>query len=235
MVVTAIVPFFGGTSSATHSLEETRLDYLKQTLDSLAALDVEALVFRARRDKTQLPDVPARIVEVDVDPIWLPRAACRFAQEDLSLPDGSLVLVTEADQVWHIEDEQVFDIPTDTQYLAPWRLDLVGPNGEMENPGSPTFKVDGKEYAVANGAHHIGDDPWGVVPVHGNQAAFSGAFVCTAEFFKRIKFRKRRMLPVEHATGFDANASGLCVKTSRVDRCWVDHLSPRDRWATSPS
>lgn len=227
--ITALIPFFAGESSATHSKTETRLDYLRQTVESLRELGVVPFVFQTDREPSA--KVSAGIEHLRTDPVWLPYAACIRAQDQFVNHD--LVLVTEADHVWHVADEAVFDIPNDKQYLAPWRLDLVGPNGEMENPGSPTH---GK-YAIANGAHHLEDvdDPWGVLPIYGNQAAFSGAFICTADFFKRIKFRKMRLLPVEHSTGFDANATGLCVKTATVDRCWVDHLSPRDRYQSASS
>jgi len=227
----AIVPFFGGTSSATHSKIETRLDYLAKTLESLREIGFDPLVYQAKSDKVAVEGSK----RLNIEPIWLPWATCTDVKAFLS--HDCLVLVTEADHVWHVSDEAVWEIPNKSQYLAPWRLDLVGPQGEMENPGSPTYKVNGKEYAIANGAHHLvdSDDPFGIIPVHGNQSAFSGAFVATSEFFKLIKFRKRHLLPVEHATGFDANATGLCVKTVSVNRCWIDHLSPRDRYQSPES
>jgi formylglycine-generating enzyme required for sulfatase activity len=76
----------------------------------------------------------------------------------------------------------------------------------------------GKKYAIANGAHrlvvHDADSlgPWGVVPQHAQQQSFSGCYFATPEFFSRIKFRKRRLLPVEHATGFDAKATACASR-----------------------
>ncbi len=232
MVIQSVLPFFGGTSSATHSQEETRVSYLEQTVTSLLDLGFETKVFQAKKDRVSILHLPVDVICLDVDPIWLPYAAATFEQET---GRSDLVYVTEADQVLHVHDEQVFEIPNNKQYLTPWRLDLVGPNGECEIEGSPQYAIDGKTYSITNGAHHIPleGDQWSTVKIHGNQSAFSGAFLATREFFQWINFRKMRMLPVEHATGFDANATGTCVRTAWVDRCWIEHLSPRDRWASN--
>jgi len=172
---------------------------------------------------------------LDIEPEWLPYRACTYMQERLA--NGwktDLVYVTEADQILWVADTDAFSIPNDSRYLAPWRLDLIGPNGECELPGAAEYVTrTGKKYSITNGAHkvalHKGDTSWGVVEQHAQQQAFSGAYFATPEFFSRITFRKRRVLPVEHATGFDAKSTGLCVKTADIERCWVDHLSPRDR------
>lgn len=231
--VLAVVPFFGGVSSATHSKTETRLDYLAQTIESLKALHFDVWVYQAKRDTVV---VPQRSIRLDVDPTWLPVAACRHLQAEFkSLADiyASHIYVTEADQVLHLADEGVFDFCTDESYVAPWRLDLVGPNGECESPEGGKYGIDGTLYGIANGAGHLvaaPEDPQGAIPVRSAQGSFSGAFLCTVEYFKRIKFRKMHNLPVEHATGFDAKSTGECFKTSQVERFYVDHLSPRDRW-----
>lgn len=226
--VLAIIPFFGGSSTATHSLEETRKDYLARTIASINdQLGVAPRVYQAKTDKV---DVPGS-TRLDVDPIWLPWAACVNAQQ--ASDEFDVIYVTEADQVLHVHDEDVLEIPNDTRYLAPWRLDMVGPNGECELGGGARYEIGDPpvEYSIANGSHHLMQEAgWGVLPIHANQQAFSGAFFATRDYFRRIKFRKMRLLPVEHATGFDANAVGTCVKTEWLERCWVDHLSPRDRW-----
>lgn len=229
--ILAVIPFFGGTSSASHSKEEMRLDYLAQTTASLTALDFDLQIVQAKKDPVE---VPGGSIRLDVDPIHLPWAACTAAQQSI-VDSGTqkLVYVTEADQVLHVHDEDVYKIPDDTRYLAPWRLDMVGPNGEAELAGVQRVQVGDAEYSITNGGHHLRgeNDPWGVLKIHANQQAFSGAFLCTADFFRRIKFRKMRVLPVEHATGFDANSTGDCVKTASVERCWLDHLSPREKWS----
>jgi len=235
MRIDAVIPFFAGTSAATHSSEDTRLDYLQQTLDSLAAYDITSHVFVTKRDRG-LADLILSVqpMVLDIQPEWLPWAACTYWQKEGAR--GDLVYVTEADQVLWVADTDVFSIPNDSRYLAPWRLDLVGPNGECEMPeGAKYVTRTGRQYSISNGAHRlVAHDvdklgPYTVIPQHAQQQAFSGAYFATPEFFSRIKFRKRRVLPVEHATGFDAKAIGLCVKTSDVERLWVDHLSPRDR------
>lgn len=236
MKIAAIIPFYAGASSATHSLEDTRLQYLKDTLDSLAAYGITPNVFVTKRDK-RLAELllPVQPIALDIEPEWLPWAACTHAQTMLSWKT-ELIYVTEADQILWVADTDVFSIPNDSRYLAPWRLDLVGPNGEAELADAPQYVTrTGKRYSISNGAHRlVAHDaeklgPFTVVPQHAQQQSFSGAYFATPQFFSRIKFRKRRVLPVEHATGFDAKATGLCVKTSDVERCWVDHLSPRDR------
>lgn len=235
MRIDAVIPFFGGSSVATHSREDTRWDYLQQTLDSLAAYDIRPHIFVSRRDKS---DSAARLADrafrLDIEPEWLPWAACSLAQQSIA-PKTDLVYVTEADQILWVADTDVFSIPNSTRYLAPWRLDLVGPNGECELPDGPKYVTrTGKQYSITNGAHRLvahdaANNPFTVIPQHAQQQAFSGCYFAAPEFFGRIKFRKRRVLPVEHATGFDAKSTGLCVKTSDVERCWVEHLSPLDR------
>jgi hypothetical protein len=176
-------------------------------------------------------DVPGSI-RLDVDPIWLPWALMTYIQS-LDLKSG-LIYVTEADQVIHLADDGVYDFCTDTSYVAPWRLDLEGPNGECEFEESRRFvTADGTIYRISNGAGTLDgapNEPFGTIPIRSTQGAFSGAFLCTVEFFRKIKFRKALNLPVEHATGFDAKSTGKCLKTTHVERFWVDHLSPRDRW-----
>lgn len=240
MRIDAIIPFFAGTSSATHSTEDTRLDYLRQTLDSLAAYDIRATVFVTKRDRalTQI-ELPVKPIVLDIEAEWLPWATCVRAQERLYDTRPDLIYVTEADQILWVADTDVFSIPNDSRYLAPWRLDLIGPNGECELQGAAEYVTrTGKKYSITNGAHkaalHKGDTHWGLVEQHAQQQAFSGAYFATPEFFSRITFRKRRVLPVEHATGFDAKSTGLCVKTADIERCWVDHLSPRDRFQITP-
>jgi len=240
MQIEAVIPFFAGTSSATHSVEDTRLDYLQQTLDSLSAYGIEPNVFVTKRDK-RIADliIPVKPEVLDVEPEWLPWAACTRMQQWLAQDQSpDLIYVTEADQILWVADTDVFNIPNGSRYLAPWRLDLVGPNGECELPDAAKYVTrTGKTYSISNGAHRLvaHDAPnldkfYGVIPQHAQQQAFSGAYFATPEFFSRIKFRKRRVLPVEHATGFDAKATGECVKTADVERLWVDHLSPRDRF-----
>lgn len=238
MRIHAVIPFFGGSSSATHSQEETRFDYLEQTLDSLAAYGITPNIFVTRRDKTAPWEKLAnpRVEILDIEPEWLPWAACTYWQRHGKV--GDLVYVTEADQILWVADTDVFSIPNSSRYLAPWRLDLIGPNGECELPGAAEYVTrTGKRYSITNGAHKAalnkGDIHFGVVEQHAQQQAFSGAYFAAPEFFSLIKFRKRRILPVEHATGFDAKSTGLCVKTADIERCWVDHLSPRDRWTTT--
>lgn len=239
MRVEAIIPFFGGTSSATHSKTDTRLDYLARTIASLDALGWRHVVFQSTRDKV---DVPGS-TRLDIDPIWLPYAACVDAQLGQHFWKSPFcytehVYVTEADQVVHLADEGVFDFCTDTQYVAPWRLDLAGPDGETENQGedAATYILDGVTYGISNGVSNLQaaskDDPQGVIPVRSAQGSFSGAFLCSVDYFRAIRFRRMRNLPVEHATGLDAKSAGECVKTVSVPRFYVDHLSPRDRWAT---
>jgi hypothetical protein len=230
--VHAIVPFFGGTSTATHSLEDTRVDYLHRTLESLEENGITYTVFQSRKDKVDIRGAfGGGSTLLDIEPIWLPWAACTAVQRGYAGLAADVYYVTEADQVLHVHDEDVYKIPDATHYLAPWRLDMVGPNGECEVQTAARYEIGDVEYSIANGAHHLMQAAgWGVLPIHANQQAFSGAFFATREYFKKIKFRKMRLLPVEHATGFDANAVGTCVKTEWLERCWVDHLSPRDRW-----
>ena len=226
--VTALIPFFGGKSSATHSKTETRLDYLKKTIESIAELGWDFTVFQTKEDKVKVPESHI----IDVESIWLPYAMVDACHHEGFIDLGDLVYVTEADQILHIADEDVFEIPNEERYLAPWRLDLVGPNGEAEYANGRYKLSSGEMYGITNGASLLGKDydPFDVIPVHSSQGSFSGAFLCTAGYFRRIKFRKMQNLPVEHATGLDAKSAGLCVKTANVERFYVDHLSPRERW-----
>jgi hypothetical protein len=227
--VLAVVPFFGGTSSATHSLEETRLDYLTRTLDSLTELGWQATVYQTRKDKVDVP----MSVRLDIPPIHLPFAACVHAQKLGG--DSEFVAYTEADQVWHLHDEDVLNQADDEQYVVPWRLDLVGPNGECESPGSAQIEMDGAMYAVANGGHRVpkDGDQWGFIDFHAQQQAFAGAWLARRDLFGRIPFRRMTVLPVEHASGFDIKSIATAIRTTWVQRFWIDHLSPRDRWDTS--
>jgi hypothetical protein len=224
MSVTALIPYFSGTSSATHSSVETRAAYLDQTVESVKAHGFTPIIGVRGRDVGD--------VKLDTDPVWLPYALMVWAQENVTT---DLVYVTEADQVLHMEDDGVLDIPNGERYLSPWRLDLIGPNGERESNNGFEIQVDGLTYNISNGGGRIPltGSPLDVVEVRAMQGSFGGAYLCTVEYFRRIRFRKMRVCPVEHATGFDAKTAGTCVKTASVSRFWLDHLSPRDRYLES--
>jgi hypothetical protein len=201
----ALVPYFGGISTATHSRTDTRRDYLEQTLKSLAGFDV--IVGVCRIEPVWLDDV----VWLDTKPEWLPAKFMRWAQLNL---DADLVYVTEADQILTL-DPALLTVPNERDYLVPHRL----------NAGGSEIVVNGVGYLAPNGLPE-GDGEF--YHPSDNADCFGGAFLATWDLFRRVDFKLSKGSPVEHATGFDVANAGECLKTTVVERCWVEHLSSRE-------
>jgi hypothetical protein len=209
--VVALIPYFGGISPAARARQENRLDHLEQTIASLDGFDVIVGVC----SDTDAFDAGADVV-IDTKPEWLPANLCRWAQENVQT---DLVYVTEADQILTL-DRVLLGVPDDEKYLVPHRLNEVGPDG-----GTHDLTVGGKEYEAPNGLPE-GDGEFYQPP--GSIARYGGAFLATRDLFKRVKFKLSKHAPVEHATGGDIGLAGECLKTTVVERFWVEHLSSRE-------
>jgi hypothetical protein len=207
----ALIPYFGGTSTATHSRTDTRRSYLDQTIGSLDGFDVIVGVCRQE-------DVDGVLVEAK--PEWLPAVFFKWAQENV---DADLVYVTEADHILTL-DPTLLAVPDDQNYLVPHRLNEIGPEGQGRGTHQEIF-LNGVEYQAPNGLPEGEDEfyrPSSLVP------CFGGAFLATLALFRRINFRLNDGSPVECATGFDVYQVGECLKTTAVERFWVEHLSSRE-------
>jgi hypothetical protein len=198
----ALIPYFGGTSSATHSRTDTRCGYLDQTIQSLDGFGVIVGVCREEDHGDVL---------IESTPEWLPARFMRWAQLNL---DADLVYVTEADQILTL-DPALLTVPNERDYLVPHRL----------NAGGQEIVVNGVEYGVPNGLPE-GDGEF--YHPSDNADCFGGAFLATWDLFRRVDFKLSKGSPVEHATGFDVANAGECLKTTVVERCWVEHLSSRE-------
>jgi hypothetical protein len=198
----ALIPYFGGTSSATHSRTDTRRGYLDQTISSLDGFKVLVGVCREEDDGDVL---------IESKPEWLPAKFMRWAQLNL---DADLVYVTEADQILTL-DPALLTVPNERDYLVPHRL----------NAGGSEIVVNGVGYLAPNGLPE-GDGEF--YHPSDNADCFGGAFLATWDLFRRVDFKLSKGSPVEHATGFDVANAGECLKTTVVERCWVEHLSSRE-------
>lgn len=207
----AIIPFFGGDSSAAHSAKELRLDYLKQTVDNVKSyeFDIElwvSLVDDLQTLKALYPDL--RVYYTSGDPRFLPYRAATSAQKYTE--DYTHVLFTEADQVYTITS-----YPSDNNvFWSPLRLEELY-EGVGHDRGL-VVDVLGKTHVIPNiTINHLATEV----------KYFGGGFLCTFDAFKSIKFIKSEELPVEHITGFSAfrslqhqeNPSFYCIHLSGLE------------------
>lgn len=200
-MITALIPYFAGWSSAAHSNLSKRREWLDLTVESLQGFADWVVVGGCEELYPSLPG--DRFTRFQGDPIHLPARMFRWFQEPQSshwIPeDTEYIYVTEADQVLTI-DASVLEYVTDDTYLVPHRVE----HGRLSN--GPPHGTDTYE-------------------PHGLIEKFGGAFLCTKSLFDKIEFTDSPLSPVEHSTGFEISYVGDCRKTSDVSRFWVDHLS----------
>ncbi len=209
--VKALIPYFDGISSATHSSTSTRLEYLNRTIDSIQALGWEVIV--GNIDRPFIGDFET--VTIDCDPIFLPAELLKYAQEHVS---ADYFYVSEADQVVTFNKDFLRNIQK-SNYLVPHRLE------ETPKLVLGGFFHDSRNFAAMNGLPTGGFAPYRAKT---EREGFAGAFLCSEYLFRKVDFTFSEDLPVEHSTGLDIFAAGKCFKTGDVRDFWVDHLSGRD-------
>ncbi len=200
-LIKALIPYFDGVSSATHSSTSTRLEYLNRTIDSIQALGWDVHV--------------GTVEQLGCDPVHLPAALLNWAQENL---EGDFFYVTEADQVVKFE-KSFLKYVKGNDYLVPHRLE------ETPRLVLGGFFHDSRNFASINGLPRDGFAPYRVTK---EREGFAGAFLCSEYLFRKVDFVFSEDLPVEHSTGLDIFAVGKCFRTGDVRDFWVDHLSGRD-------
>lgn len=231
-----VVPFFGGTSSATNSQEDTREAYLLATLHGLRANGFQAIVGVQNKEDAIVAmrlTLDEEIVQAFPyeEPQWLPTALFRWVQEEAK---GDVVYVTEADQILKAQNgiDPLLEVLDAVNYLVPHRFEEVGAKGQGKDRG-PIRLEEGKTFVLPN--THLPDPIksryyWPYHPTINTSEAhlamqFGGGFLCLREMFDRIQFPRSEELPVEWATGFAAAHTGFCLKTTDVRDFYVWHLS----------
>jgi len=221
----AIIPYFGGNSRASHSVQDNRLSDLKQCFESIVC-EAHIKIFVA--NKEDLDTVNDLRIEAEVillkgiDPIFLPAEACKLQQSLNSIEMWDYILVTEADQEYFADWEKIDSKLDDTTYVSPHRLEQL-PEGMVSN--RPTVIKDDVAYSCPNSSVQKDDVHEWYTPSDKIQA-FGGGFYCTISKFNSIKFSNSSDLPIEHTTGFNAFSSGGCLKTTDITGYfYVVHLS----------
>jgi len=215
MNITALVPYYGGQSTAAPSSAGNRPGYLLQTLASLTGFATQVFAGLAAHD-TNVPEGSYTPVYLDCEPKFLPATLMRWAQKQAP---GDLFYATEADQVLHY-DPAVIKAVTGDIYLVPHRLEQLGPAGQGAHRGD-VVTYDGRHWVFANGS----PEGEGYYHPRGSPANFGGGFLATRELFTNTTFIDSDDSPVEHATGHCMSWVGYPQKTSSWQQFWVEHLS----------
>jgi hypothetical protein len=218
----AIIPYFGGDSSAAPSKVELRPLYLKKCIQSIRSQPVKKITILVyvtnKKDFNLVKSLkcePIMIPEIE-HPKFLPYEAVTETQELLAKLNGknSYILVTEADQMWTINWDLAQERLYGNNYFSPLRLEEI-----YKTQGSArgqNVALQGSTWAIINsdGLNY---------PHHRNKInTFGGGFLCTHDAFMNIHFQKSDALPVEHITGFSPFA---CLKCEMGTGTYVLHLS----------
>jgi hypothetical protein len=214
----AIIPYFGGDSSAAPSKVELRPLYLKKCIESLKAQplkDVEFLIYVSNNEDAKFIkslNIEPIVIDKIEHPKYLPYEAAVRTQQ-LSFK-ADYVILTEADQMWYINWKVVQPTLGEENYYSPLRLEEIY-----------------KTYGSARGRNVlVNGNPWAIIntdglmyPGHRNKInTFGGGFLCTSKAFRGIYFQKSEQLPVEHVTGF---SPFNCLKCEMNSDTYVLHLS----------
>lgn len=224
MRVLGLVPYFSGTSTATHSAEDTRRQYLEACIDSLWKLCDEVIVGIVQEEPdTEDLSLSTRLV-AETPPEYLPTAFLRMMKGEEGIGDYDLVYYTEADQVLHIT-KKVAQFPRNIRYLVPHRMEEVVQGVGRER--GERFKFNHVEYVICNGKarpHHGGDF---YKPLTKTEA-FGGAWLASRNLYLGTDFKYFPVLPVEQASGFNIADAGTPWKTQDYRAFWVEHLSGKE-------
>lgn len=220
-MITVLIPFFGGTSTATNSAAGNRGRYLQRTLETVRPISASIVIGVCNDQDARIHPNTLRLA---CPPEHLASALCRWGQRHVT---SSHVYVTEADQALHF-DPRVLGLADETHYLVPHRLEQVHehPTGTLlGSDRGACVKYNGKLWVLPNGQP---PDGWGGGSSYEPEDridAFGGAFFAATGLFRQVDFADSEEYPVEHATGFRIHEAGTCLKTRMWRWFFVEHLS----------
>lgn len=225
----SIIPYFGGDSTAAHSLKETRLEYLFKTYDSLINISDKIIISVCIPEDLEIVKTFNFNCEIynmqGADPIFLPFFTVAHLQNKI---EYEYIYYTEADQILYVKDkDKIFNQLDKNVYIVPQRLEKIY-NGVGANRGE-NVRFKDSTYAVINKTGN--SRPYEQAPEFyvnvTKEDAFGGCFLCHRDLFNRVQFNMSNSLPIEHTSGFDMfNTPGaLCLKTNNIYDFFTDHLS----------
>ncbi len=236
--ILALIPFFGGESSAAHSPRDSRLAYLRETVISIEAFAERIVVgVCTAQDANDVGDI-ASTVRLECNPIHLPAYFLARMQQASVEP---FIFYSEADQrVYISRRSEIFGLlDRSTCYISPHRFYQLAAVPEevlsYHTPGAPALDLVNNQRTPMFRSHQE-IDPTGLPQVGccytppTKELAFGGAWMCAREVFKQLVFQRAARLPIEHSSGFDLfNHPGMvALKTVNPFDLFVIHLSGRD-------
>ncbi|MBX7145609.1 MAG: hypothetical protein K1X79_14250 [Oligoflexia bacterium] len=228
-IVLSVVPYFGGSGPAAHSPRERRLGYLRQTIANIQQCFTGPTLISVcnDQDRASVEGLGAIVMAIpEIDPALLPASTMTILQRDL--PAFTHLYYCEGDQIlsWRA-DLNFWSILNADTYLIPHRLEE--PFGQVGRDKGPMLEVGGREFVVANDQTEKSSFLDDYYRCNSEHTAFGGAYLCSREFFQRVKYEFSSTFPVEHASGFDPFACARnALKTSNFTDFFVEHLSARD-------
>lgn len=215
--IISIVPYFSGYDKSLAKREpattENRLEQLQLTIKNLKRYIEDIYVFTCSEyDNKKIEQFNKNeyfeTFNIDCNPIFLPYESATFAKKI----NFDIVYYTEADQILHsmIWDE-IISTCNENNFLIPKRF-IQHNNNEIKKQNKLNL---GKKY---NSKFLIEKDKF---------RAFGGAWLCSREFYEKIKFSRTQYMPIEHTSCFDlfsVQNSNALVAINSFD-FWVDHLS----------
>ena len=198
--IIGIIPFFGGLTSDKDTTDRN-VGWLSLTHTSMLKYCSDILIYVCRKADENLAKTVTDISNIRVvecEPLFLPATACRHTQEIVKNYD--LVLYTEADHIFHINDIDFLTTTIENNmsaYIAPHRcVRLSGTEvfGEWERFGHHVsgtsrylflrerFLYNDAEYIVDNKPHALIWNDEVFAQVHDNKLYQYGFFMNSAVF-----------------------------------------------------
>ncbi len=232
----ALIPYFGGQSSAVHCSRLPNVNYFIKTFASMQKYFTKVYTYVCNKtDYDFLSLMPGGVepVLIESDPIYLPIEMLRHVQSNMEKMEFDYVFYTEADHVLYCKDiEELTEHLKHNTYIIPWRYTKIPTHLSWTSvklkATCPIMQFDGKIYEVR---HYLGgrvnpDKPDAkFYRVKNIARAFSGSWLANRSIFQKFKFRKSRDLPIEHACFTVYEPKRVCLRSIDPTLFFVEHLS----------
>lgn len=227
----ALIPYFGGESTAVHAHRMTNIVYYMKTLQSMRKNFTRVVTFVQNDHDLKLlsllPGTP-EVIKIECEPIFLPIYALRHVQANRKDFRFKYIFYTEADHILYTNClTDIAEQLDKATYIMPWRFTRIHPfvtypTVKVEET-CPVTRFDGKTYEIR---HYVKKKRDGRFVTITNMArAFSGCWLAKRNLFMQSEFKKSDGLPIEHACFSLFDEKRQALRTYDPYEFFVDHLS----------
>lgn len=227
----ALIPYYGGNSSAVHCNRATNVIYFLKTFASMNKYFTKVVPFvQNDYDFDLLNKLPGKInpIKIECDPIYLPIYSLKHVQENEQEFPFDYIFYTEGDHILYCHDLPAMAAAcNDNTYIMPWRFTRIPTNVAYASVKftemCPTIRFDDKTYEIRHYTQRRKEGRF--FQLGSIVRAFSGCWLLNRHLFLKADFRRSRELPIEHACWSLFERGRIALKTSDPLDFFVDHLS----------